>query len=54
MADSHTTSWGFGAVFFWGFIVIKVSGHLFTAWSWWWVFLPIIPFIGEAVRYYGL
>jgi hypothetical protein len=41
-------------VLFWGFIVIKVSGHIFAAWSWWWVLLPIVPWIGEAVRHFGL
>jgi len=39
---------------FWGFIVIKLSGHLFAAWSWLWILFPLIPFLGEAVRHFGL
>lgn len=54
MADNNKTTLGLGGLFFWGFIVIKVAGHIFNAWSWWWVLLPLIPFLGEAVRHFGL
>jgi hypothetical protein len=44
----------FGGLFFWGFIVVKAVGHIFAAWSWWWVLLPIVPWIGTAVAHFGL
>jgi hypothetical protein len=42
------------AVLFWGFIVIKAWGHLFAAWSWWWVLLPIVPWLGILVAHFNL
>lgn len=43
-----------GSLVWWGFIIIKISGHLFAAWSWWWILLPIVPWIGVAVERAGL
>lgn len=41
-------------IVFWTFFAIKAWGVTFAAWSWWWLLLPIMPFIGEAVRRFGL
>ncbi len=54
MAATHTSTAAFGCLAFWGFIGVKISGHIFAHWSWWWVLLPIIPWLGEAVRHFGL
>lgn len=42
------------SLIFWGFIVTKALGTSFAAWSWWWVFMPLIPWIGLAVQHYKL
>ena len=39
---------------FWGFVVIKLWGVTFATWSWWWLFLPIVPYSGVAVERFGL
>lgn len=39
---------------FWGFIAIKAWGVSFAAWSWWWVLLPLLPWLGLAVERLGL
>lgn len=39
---------------FWGFIGVKALGTSFAAWSWWWVLLPIIPWVGLAVARFHL
>jgi hypothetical protein len=28
---------------FWAYVMIKVWGTLFAAWSWWWLLLPFVP-----------
>ena len=43
-----------GPLLFWSFVVIKAWGTSFAAWSWWWLFLPIVPFIGLVVAKLGL
>lgn len=35
---------------FWGFIVVKVWGTAFAAWSWWRVLFTLIPWLGLAVE----
>lgn len=50
---SYTPSW-LAALPFWAFIVVKVAGTSFAAWSWWWVLLPIVPWIGLVVKHFGL
>lgn len=25
------------------FILVKLGGSAFASWSWWWVFVPIVP-----------
>lgn len=42
------------SIFFWGFIVVKVAGHTFALWSWWWVLLPIVPWLSLLVTRFGL
>lgn len=43
-----------GAVLFWGFIVVKTWGSAFAAWSWWWIFLPLVPWLGLIAERMGL
>lgn len=42
------------AVLFWGFIVVKLAGHAFAAWSWLWVLAPMVPWLGILVQRLGL
>ena len=44
----------FWTLIFWGFIAVKCYGYTFAAWSWWWVLLPIMPWLGLAVQRLGL
>lgn len=48
------TESAFWGLTFWAFVVIKVAGHTFAAWSWWWVLLPVVPCIGALVHHFGL
>ena len=44
MSQQNTTNVTYsslGGLFFWGFIVVKAVGHIFAAWSWWWVLSPL-------------
>jgi fatty acid desaturase len=55
MSETKVNSYvSFGGLFFWFFITVKLVGHIFADWSWWWVLAPIIPVIGEVVRHFGL
>jgi hypothetical protein len=56
MSDSNnTTFWSvLSSLLFWGFIVVKAWGTSFAAWLWWWLFIPIVPWIGLAVQRMGL
>ena len=38
----------------WGFIAVKLVGVSFAAWSWWWVLLPIVPWLALLVQHLGL
>lgn len=42
------------ALSFWAFIAIKVAGTSLADWSWWWIFIPIVPIFGYAVQRFGL
>ena len=33
------------AILFWGYLVIKIWGTAFLTWSWWWLLLPIVPWL---------
>lgn len=44
----------FWSLLFWGFIAVKVWGVTFATWSWWWVLLPILPWMGLMVQRLGL
>lgn len=35
---------------FWAFVVVKMCGSILAAWSWWWVFLPFVPWLGYLVQ----
>lgn len=39
---------------FWGFLGAKWFGSVFVAWSYWWVFLPIVPWLWLFVTKVGL
>ena len=41
-------------IVFWGFVAVKVWGVSFAAWSWWWLLLPIVPWLGLAVQRFHL
>ena len=43
-----------GGLVFWGFVAVKLWGVSFAAWSWWWVLMPLIPWLGLAVVRYHL
>lgn len=43
-----------GGLVWWGFVLTKIFGHTFAAWSFWWVLLPIVPVVGELVRHFNL
>lgn len=38
---------------FWMFVIVKIGGTVFAPWSWWWVFVPVIPVFAEFARYLG-
>ena len=42
------------SLLFWGFMVVKVVGHSFAHWSWWWILLPIVPWLGLLVTQFNL
>ena len=37
---------------FWGYIAGKLIGA-FADWSWWWVLLPIVPWLGTLIQRVG-
>lgn len=43
-----------GIFMFWGYIAVKWVGTAFAAWSWWWVLLPIVPWLALLVAHAGL
>lgn len=43
-----------GTLCFWFFIAVKVAGHAFAAWSWWWVLFTPVPVLSLAVKALGL
>lgn len=43
-----------GAAGFWGFVLVKVWGTAFALWSWWWLLLPLVPWLGLGLRHLGL
>jgi hypothetical protein len=45
---------GLAGIIWWGFVVIKLCGHSFAAWGWWWIFLPIVPWAGLLVQHFNL
>lgn len=38
----------------WSFLIIKIWGTAFAAWSWWWVLLPIVPWLWRLLNAGGL
>lgn len=53
MSEKKTTV-SFAGLFWCLFIAIKIAGHSLAAWSWWWIFLPIVPLLGLLVQRFGL
>lgn len=43
-----------GWILFWGFVVVKVWGTSFAAWSWWWLLMVIIPWLALGVKHFNL
>lgn len=43
--------WG---LLFWSYIVTKVWGTSFVLWSWWWLLMPLIPWLWLTIRHFGL
>lgn len=43
-----------GGCLFAGFIAVKLAGHAFALWSWWWLLMPLVPWLGLLVVYGGL
>ncbi len=41
---------GFGLLW-WGYLGVKLFGSLFAAWSYWWLLLPIVPWLWAAVHF---
>jgi hypothetical protein len=37
-----------GGTFFVLYLALKLVGF-FGTWSWWWVLLPVVPFVGELM-----
>ncbi len=54
MTESRTGWDRFGWLILWAFVAVKVAGTSLAAWSWWWVFLPIVPLLGLLVAKAGL
>jgi hypothetical protein len=54
MSEKRSVSVSFAGVWFALFVGIKVAGHSLAAWSWWWIFFPIVPLIGLLVQKAGL
>lgn len=42
------------SLIFWWFLIVKIAGTIYAAWSWWWILLPIVPVVGQLVARYGL
>lgn len=43
-----------GTCMFWGFLVVKFYGHVFALWSFWWLLLPIVPWLAILAAHWGL
>lgn len=43
-----------GGIIFWSFIIVKAWGTVFAAWSWWWVLLPLVPWLFYILHRTGL
>lgn len=54
MSTHRSVSINLGGLCLIFFIVVKLIGHVFATWSWWWVLLPIVPCIGLLVEWLGL
>lgn len=54
MSSSSSGRFNAAALLFWGFLGVKAFGHAFALWSWWWVLLPIVPWLFVIVGLVGL
>lgn len=54
MSENREVTVSFGGLWFVLFIAIKLAGTSLAAWSWWWIFLPIIPILALVVQKMGL
>lgn len=37
-------------VLLWSFIIVKGWGTAFAAWSWWWLLLPMVPWLYRGLE----
>lgn len=54
MSDKSSSAGGFCFPWFLMFVIIKLGGSAFAAWSWWWLLLPIVPDLVLILRKLGL
>lgn len=43
-----------GCLLFWGYFAVKFVGTTFAVWSWWWLLLPIVPWLSLLIAHFGL
>jgi fatty acid desaturase len=48
--DWDTVYWVVWVMAFWLFGAIKLWGSVLATWSWWWMLLPVVPWLGYAVH----
>lgn len=44
----------FWGLVFWGFVAVKLVGVSFATWSWWWLLVPIVPWLGLIAQRWAL
>lgn len=57
MKEKHSVTYNtstFGVPWLLIFLVIKLGGTSLAAWSWWWIFFPIVPVLVVACKALGL
>lgn len=42
------------SLMWWGFIAVKLAGHVFAAWSWWWLLMAPVPWLALLVEHFHL
>lgn len=47
---SSNVTVSFGGLWLLLFVCLKLAGTKLTAWSWWWLLLPIVPLLTELIK----